>query len=448
MNRIILIGNGFDLAHGLKTRYNDFIDWVFDKEMQIIQENFKCIESKLLELRIKNLPYKNKFSHSHLSSFDEFCDKLSFNKQYLKYGVYGYTKLVESYKEADMTLIVKNKFLEEIIKPNQDRNWYDIEESYYDLLLMYVREEETITKDSKSKKAKVSELHRDFKQIKDLLEEYLTIATNDFNENNMIGKIYRYIYSPVRIKDLGTKAVETIVQILTDKQFDFIKNIKNNDDNDKYDFLLKEILRIYPNFKSFSQNEFRQEVSSILHNSKNNFLLPLESILMLNFNYTKIGSSYFEDPYENLPAESIHIHGKLNNTENPIIFGYGDEVDESYTELENLNDNEYLENIKSIQYSNTNNYKRLLNYINSDEYQVFILGHSCGLSDRTMLNTIFEHENCVSIKPFYYKPKEGNDKYSNTVMNISRHFNDKAKMRDLVVNKTFCEVLPQIEKEN
>lgn len=26
MNRIILIGNGFDLAHGLKTSYRDFID--------------------------------------------------------------------------------------------------------------------------------------------------------------------------------------------------------------------------------------------------------------------------------------------------------------------------------------------------------------------------------------------------------------------------------------
>lgn len=26
MNRIILIGNGFDLAHGLPTRYEDFIN--------------------------------------------------------------------------------------------------------------------------------------------------------------------------------------------------------------------------------------------------------------------------------------------------------------------------------------------------------------------------------------------------------------------------------------
>jgi len=25
MNRLIIIGNGFDLAHGLKTSYNDFL---------------------------------------------------------------------------------------------------------------------------------------------------------------------------------------------------------------------------------------------------------------------------------------------------------------------------------------------------------------------------------------------------------------------------------------
>ncbi|MGL5261140.1 MAG: AbiH family protein, partial [Bacteroides sp.] len=28
MNRIILIGNGFDLAHGLRTSYRDFLQWI------------------------------------------------------------------------------------------------------------------------------------------------------------------------------------------------------------------------------------------------------------------------------------------------------------------------------------------------------------------------------------------------------------------------------------
>ena len=31
MNRIILIGNGFDKAHSLKTGYEDFINWYWDE---------------------------------------------------------------------------------------------------------------------------------------------------------------------------------------------------------------------------------------------------------------------------------------------------------------------------------------------------------------------------------------------------------------------------------
>ena len=31
MNRIVLIGNGFDLAHGLNTSYSDFIAWYLDQ---------------------------------------------------------------------------------------------------------------------------------------------------------------------------------------------------------------------------------------------------------------------------------------------------------------------------------------------------------------------------------------------------------------------------------
>ncbi len=31
MNRLVLIGNGFDIAHGLKTSYADFINWYWEQ---------------------------------------------------------------------------------------------------------------------------------------------------------------------------------------------------------------------------------------------------------------------------------------------------------------------------------------------------------------------------------------------------------------------------------
>jgi hypothetical protein len=95
----------------------------------------------------------------------------------------------------------------------------------------------------------------------------------------------------------------------------------------------------------------------------------------------------------------------------------------------------FLENAKSIKYLETPNYRNMLRFINADEYQIFILGHSCGLSDRTLLNTIFEHDNCKSIKLFYHKRPDGTDDWGDVTMNISRCFNDKAKLRERVVNK-------------
>lgn len=49
MNRIVLIGNGFDLAHGLNTRYEDF-DLV-----QNISRNFT--DMKLMRDRVVNKTY-------------------------------------------------------------------------------------------------------------------------------------------------------------------------------------------------------------------------------------------------------------------------------------------------------------------------------------------------------------------------------------------------------
>ena len=122
-------------------------------------------------------------------------------------------------------------------------------------------------------------------------------------------------------------------------------------------------------------------------------------------------------------------------------------IRDSYKTIEKLQDNDFLENIKSINYHKTRNYRRLLDFIHSGLYQVFVMGHSCGNSDRTLLNTLFEHDNCVSVKVFYHQIEAGKDDYSNIIRNISRNFNDKARMRDTVVNWEDCSPLvPLAEK--
>jgi hypothetical protein len=165
-----------------------------------------------------------------------------------------------------------------------------------------------------------------------------------------------------------------------------------------------------------------------------------DRVLFLVFNYTNTEQYYSEyfKKITNSSIDCIHIHGELGNKDNPVIFGYGDEIDENFKHIENLNDNRFLDNVKSINYLLTNNFKRLLDFINANEYQIYIMGHSCGISDRTLLNKLFEHNNCKSINLYYHYKDDGTDDYTNLVQNISRNFNDKSKMREIVVEKTSC----------
>ena len=45
MNRLVIIGNGFDLAHGLKTSYADFINWYWEQWGNRLRCHAKITES-------------------------------------------------------------------------------------------------------------------------------------------------------------------------------------------------------------------------------------------------------------------------------------------------------------------------------------------------------------------------------------------------------------------
>ena len=71
------------------------------------------------------------------------------------------------------------------------------------------------------------------------------------------------------------------------------------------------------------------------------------------------------------------------------------------------------------------------------------MGHSCGISDRLLLNTIFQHDNCKSIKIFYHKIDEFKNDFVEKTMEISRSFTleGKAKMRKRIVPFNNCKPL-------
>ena len=55
MNRLVIIGNGFDIAHGLKTSYMDFINWYWERRLNaMLTEHTPISEDCLCKLEIKN----------------------------------------------------------------------------------------------------------------------------------------------------------------------------------------------------------------------------------------------------------------------------------------------------------------------------------------------------------------------------------------------------------
>ena len=326
-NKLVIIGNGFDLAHELDTSYAHFLNWLLDKILVLDKKH------PLYDYTFSNLNDKFKLldpkSGLHVSNSELFRE------------------LISQYKENDKS------------------RWVDIEAVYFSTLTKYFNlyKRENNTYKAKELKRDVNKLNADLLIIKNELGEYL----------------------------------ESISE--------------------------KPIV-----FDSLFVNEFSND------NKPNK--TKGEKTLFLNFNYTSTLSLY-KTFYNRYNAEEISIHGKLNNITNPIIFGYGDEMNPYHQEIVDLNMNELFTHFKSFKYAQNENYHNLLLFLQKP-FDVYILGHSCGLSDRVLFSTIFNDENCKEIFPFYYVNGEGEDDFTEKTFELSRHFNSAADFRKKVQPKTKC----------
>ena len=228
----------------------------------------------------------------------------------------------------------------------------------------------------------------------DIEVTYFDILTN-FNDRAYLQKYYNGVHNYRNIKKL-------------------------NDDFEK----IKKYLEIYLTEieRNFTKIQNYERIFQELDNDKT---------VVLNFNYTNTVKKYIS--HKNI--ELIQIHGELNNTENPIIFGFAAE-DEDSRKLLIENKNDFVRNIKKFNYLFTNNEELLKEHIKSKEFNVFILGHSCGISDRLILGQILNSEGVYQIIPFYFRDSNG---YFNTMVNIDRIIDDYSKSKE--DKKSFIKLL-------
>jgi hypothetical protein len=345
MNKLILIGNGFDLAHGLETRYSNFILWYLNKS-----------------LRQFNLTHPHYYKDDLITLSQGYY---AINKQEFK----SIQDFQDTIHNRNLAITYSNKFVQGIISDSIEYGWVDIEAKYYSALVsLYKRLEKVDLDRHPDITRELDNLNTSFNSIKRELAEYLL---------------------PI---DKQTKKI--------------------NEEIDQH-FL----------------KEFRDKSATGLdrRRKKNN-------ILILNFNYTSTIEIY-KARYSQIHFTINYIHGKLEDLNNPIIFGYGDEMHKYYDKIEQLDSDDFLMNIKSFGYFKTKNYQNFIGFIDSEAFEVSIMGHSCGLSDRILLNSIFEHVNCKSINIFYHQKSNLNNDYFEKTQKISRHFkaSTKGEMRKRIV---------------
>ena len=350
MNRLIIVGNGFDLSYGLKSSYQHF----FKEYLKSCIENPK--EESLYILR-----------HKYYGSA-EIPKQIKFN----------YEKDISQIKDQilsnGLSIDYKGEFSEGLLNELSISNWVDLESLYFKFILRYTDSIKKINLSTDTNRInelvkKIEDIHIEFEIIKKELLLYL-------NSQEPKSKV-------------------------------------------DYDLLNEDIRK-----KFFTKFDYLPIPQIFTNNS-----------LILNFNYT----NYLKNIIENQDfSHQINIHGSADESlNNPIIFGYGDYFHESYKDIENLNIPEFLRFIKSMEYPKTNNYTTLLNFLDNGlipqlnhnydrksilEFEVLIYGHSCGLSDRILLKTIFEHQHCKRIHVAFHNDI---DDYFNKTIEISRHFDKK-----------------------
>lgn len=371
MNRLILLGNGFDLAHGLKTSYNDFIKWYFKK--CLLAASFKPYEDCLI--RVENLDYD--FGPGPFSQFDNYLEILyqiglgkCVQKEFVEIGVSNDFK--NPYR-----ITMKSQLLETLFARCSYSSWVEVENEFYQLL------KQAFIEGGSDRDKKIKDLNDSLSAIIKELEEYLLTQQIE-NINDAYLDIFK---SKILKGDVVTKLTADIVPHQT---------------------------------------------------------------MILNFNYTSTPERYISESSKDTVVKPVinYIHGELGSVQNPMIFGFGDEHDEFYQKMELEKDKSCLKYIKSFWYFKTGKYHDLLRFIEGDKYQIVIMGHSCGLSDRTMLNMLFEHENCVSIKIYYYDNGKGYNNHEDLTYEISQHFRDKLKMRRVIVPKSNSSPMPQVDLSN
>ena len=257
MNKLVIIGNGFDLAHGLKTSYSDFILWHIDK---VFYKNGQIKESSLIKI-------DSNFEYSKISTIGDLTKLKSYDAN----GSIGRFKLTGKYD-----------FINKILKDIELYNWVDIENKYFENLLenldYFLKNDNNSVNDSDIKE--IIELNAALDSIKTELSEYLkNIDSPEYKVDieEVLLNIYKDNYNDNQeIRFLNFNYTSTIEQYMS--LFDQSKCETNyihgdliNGDNPMIFGYGDESNKYFEKIESFNNNKLTRHLKSFLYLTTSNY---------------------------------------------------------------------------------------------------------------------------------------------------------------------------------
>lgn len=302
-NLIVIVGNGFDLAHNLKTGFSHFAEYYLDEK--IMKEVLNSpIESKIIKdsfkRKVENAKYQKK--NPHINKAIQQSNILNLMDSFEKPEYIALDKLAEAIANNNIieikTLLSNELFLFENILTNSFlgklysnsySNWFDIEQIYYKELINILNNKDVllpIPPNSKkvSNKEKLLKLNYEFEYVKQEFKKYLenNIEVNeDKNVSYSLGNHFKNRKNVTIINFNYTKTINPYIN-----RSHRIKNIHihgdlnreiifgyGDDTNSEYKRMKsskeKEYLRNFKTFYYFKSTDYRKVINEL--DSKDNY---------------------------------------------------------------------------------------------------------------------------------------------------------------------------------
>ena len=308
-NLILIIGNGFDLAHRFKTSYNDFAKFIIEKKIAktIIESEYQTYSESLVKKDFI-AEVKNNSIYNDRGNFIQQVTSHKNNKNYE-----GMFNTIQSFSST-IKQIINNDFLGKLFDDRYD-NWFDIENAYFQEIIQI---ENKITR-SLPKKDKIKKLNKDLIEIKEYLFEYLKSIPTEKNH-----KVNRFFQSDL------FKNIENLYII----NFNYTLTIENYFENDfqntKINYIhgdidSKDIIFGYgndkdPNYKKIKEsgeNEYLRffKTFEYLRNKKyvdiyDNALEYFEDydVSILGHSLSQTDKTLLKEVLDNPKCNRIHLH--------------------------------------------------------------------------------------------------------------------------------------------